>query len=168
MASKKVINIDNLEFHEWQHGSNFAGRMGELGEALGAQKLGYNLTVIPAGKRAFPFHSHHVNEEMFFILEGEGELRMGDERQSLRAGDVIACLVGGPETAHQIINTMETGDLKFLAVSTRQYPEICQYPDSGKKLVRHYWEDDSGANEETMRMVIKGEQGLVDYWEDED
>jgi uncharacterized cupin superfamily protein len=32
---------------------------------IGAQKLGYNITVLPPGKRAFPFHSHRVSEEMF-------------------------------------------------------------------------------------------------------
>ena len=39
--------------------------------------LHYNLTAVPPGKRAFPFHNHRVNEEMFFILEGTGEVRIG-------------------------------------------------------------------------------------------
>src|SRR3954449_7072410 len=34
---------------------------------LGAKKLGYNLTAVPPGKRAYPFHSHRAREEMFFI-----------------------------------------------------------------------------------------------------
>ena len=42
---------------------------------------------------------------MFFILDGEGELRFGDKRYPLRRHDIIACPPGGPEVAHQIINT---------------------------------------------------------------
>ena len=45
-----------------------------------ARKLGYNLTVLPPGKAQCPFHSHRGEEEMFLILEGEGELRFGDQR----------------------------------------------------------------------------------------
>ena len=58
----------------------FEARMGAIGAAIGAKKLGYNVTAVPPGKRAFPFHSHRVNEEMFFVLEGEGEVRIGESR----------------------------------------------------------------------------------------
>ena len=165
--SKQIINLEDIEFHEWTHGDRFAGRMGEIGEAVGASKLGYNLTVVPAGKRAFPMHCHHANEEMFFVLEGEGEIRIGDERYPIRPGDVINCPTGGPETAHQIINTMDEGELKYLAVSTSLYPEICQYPDTGKKLVRHYWASGDGEEEESLRIIIRDGEGRADYWEDE-
>ncbi len=50
-------------------------RWGEIASQIGARKLGYNLTVVAPGKRNCPFHSHRVEEEMFFILEGSGELR---------------------------------------------------------------------------------------------
>ncbi len=43
---------------------------------------------------------------MFLILEGE--LRFGNERFAIRKHEVIACPPGGPEGAHQIINTGET------------------------------------------------------------
>jgi uncharacterized cupin superfamily protein len=164
---KPIININDLKFHEWSNGERFAGRMGEIGEAVGASKLGYNLTIVPAGKRAFPMHCHHANEEMFFVLEGFGEIRIGDERHPLSPGDVINCPVGGPETAHQIINTMDEGELKYLAVSTSLYPEICQYPDSGKTLVSHLWQADDGAKEETLRIIIRDGEGQTDYWEGE-
>ena len=56
----------------------FDASMGMLAPRLGAQKLGYNLTAVPPGKRAFPFHNHRVNEEMFFILEGSGDYWEGE------------------------------------------------------------------------------------------
>jgi uncharacterized cupin superfamily protein len=109
----------------------FEARFGQVGMAVGAQKLGYNVTAVPPGKRAFPFHSHRVNEEMFFVLEGEGEVRIGESRHPIKKGDFIACPPGGPETAHQIINT-GSKELRYLAVSTKMAPEIAEYPDSKK------------------------------------
>ncbi len=68
---------------------------------------------------------------MFFILEGEGELRFGEQRFPIRRHDVIACPPGGPEVAHQIINTGTTA-LRYLALSTLAEVDACEYPDSGK------------------------------------
>lgn len=109
----------------------FDARMGQIGQRLGAKKLGYNVTALPPGKRAYPYHNHHVNEEMFYVIAGRGEVRIGDASYEICEGDVIACPAGGKETAHQIVNTGET-ELKVLAVSTQLEPDICEYPDSGK------------------------------------
>src|ERR1700722_3084309 len=138
---RPILNIADLEYRPWGHGVDMPGaqnageqyqaKLGAIASKLGAQKLGYNLTILPAGKRAFPFHSHRVNEEMFFVVEGEGEIRFGKKRYPIKRGDVIACPPGGPEVARQIINTSKA-DLKYLAVSTRLSPEICEYPDSQK------------------------------------
>ncbi len=29
MSTRRIINLDELEFHEWSSGERFAGRMGE-------------------------------------------------------------------------------------------------------------------------------------------
>ncbi|RCS31010.1 cupin domain-containing protein [Rhodanobacter denitrificans] len=130
-----VLNIDEVVVQtgalQGDTAARYDLRKGEIASRIGARKLGYRLTVVAPGKRACPFHSHHNEEEMFFILEGTGELRHGDARYPLRAGDVVACPPGGPETAHQIINT-GTAELRYLAVSTMEPVEICEYPDSGK------------------------------------
>jgi uncharacterized cupin superfamily protein len=129
--TRRIRNLADFELEPLGNGDRFAARIGRISPQLGAQKLGYNLTVVPPGKRAFPFHSHRANEEMFFILEGTGELHYGGERRAVRAGDVVACPPGGPETAHQLINTSETAELRYLAVSTKLSPEMAEYPDSG-------------------------------------
>ncbi len=167
MDTTPIINIDDLSYDSYGHGDQFACQMGEIAQRIGGRQLGYNLTVIPAGKRAFPLHSHHVNEEMFFILEGQGELRTPQHSYPLRAGDVVACPTGGPETAHQIINTMAQGDLKFLAVSTTRFPDICEYPDSGKFGVRHYWTPTDSGEEKTLRFIVKQQATDEDYWDGE-
>lgn len=68
----------------------YDARMGFIAPRIGTQKLGYNLTAVPPGKRAFPFHNHRVNEERIFVLQGTGELRIGDAAHPIRQGDVIA------------------------------------------------------------------------------
>jgi uncharacterized cupin superfamily protein len=142
----------------------FDARIGQIAAHLGAQKLGYNITAVPPGKRAFPLHSHRINEEMFFVIEGSGEIRIGATVHPIRAGDIIACPPGGPETAHQIINTGAT-DLKYLAVSTQQYPEICDYPDSGKFLVAERPRNADGSVH-GFRHVGRADAAL-DYWDGE-
>jgi len=170
-----ILNLADLEFRVWGHRGEYRGttrpseryeaHIGAISAKIGAQKLGYNLTVLPPGKSAFPRHSHHVNEEMFFILEGEGELRVGDKRYELKQGDVIACPPGGPETAHQITNN-STAELKFLAVSTRLSPEIAEYPDSGKVGVYAEFTHNAGGAPQGMRFLTKSGTS-VDYWEGE-
>jgi uncharacterized cupin superfamily protein len=132
---------------------------------VGAQKLGYNITAVPAGKRAFPFHNHRVNEEMFFILEGTGEVRIGEAVYPIRAGDVIACPPGGKETAHQIANT-GSSELRYLAVSTRMTPDIAEYPDSGKFGVLAEFPSGADGKPRTFRFVGR-EGNAVPYWDGE-
>lgn len=159
-----IVNIEDVELYPFPGEipepakARFEGaRLGPIGEGLGAQKLGYNLTVLGPKKCAFPFHNHRVNEEMFFVLDGEGEVRIGAETYPIRAGDVIACPPGGPETAHQIANTSADKELRYLAVSTKQAPEIAEYPDSGKFGV---------LTDHGFRFVGRAEQSLG-YWDDE-
>ena len=141
----------------------FDARFGRIGERIGARQLGYNLTILPPGKCAFPHHNHRVNEEMFFILEGEGELRFGGKTHAIRAGDVIACPAGGPDVAHQIANTGKD-DMRFLSVSTMQYPEICDYPDSGKfGVTMHPRHPDPAMAFRHMDRLGTG----LDYWDGE-
>ena len=137
----------------------------EIASRIGARKLGYNLTVVAPGKRNCPFHSHRVEEEMFFILEGTGELRYADQRHPLRQGDVIACPTGGSETAHQIINTGGT-ELRYLSVSTMAPAEICEYPDSGKFGMFEDLPDDANGRHTRFRHLARHEDAC-DYWEGE-
>ena len=127
---RPVVNVEELEFsREMRHGEQFEAKLAPVGVGLGARKLGYNVTAVPPGKRAFPFHNHHANEELFFVLEGEGTLRYGSEQFPVRKGDFVCCPAGGP--AHQIINT-GASELRYVAVSTMIDTDVWHYPDSGK------------------------------------
>jgi len=131
---KPVMNLDEVVFDDVEENGIYTSSRASIGAHIGARNLGYNLTVLPPGKVQCPFHSHHGEEEMFLILEGEGELRFGEERFPLRPHDVIACPTGGAEVAHQIINT-GTVTMRYLSLSTLVEVEACEYPDSGKVSV---------------------------------
>lgn len=131
---KPVINLDEVAFDDVEANGLYTSSRATISDLIGARQLGYNLTVLPPGKAQCPFHCHHGEEEMFFILEGEGELRFGNQRFPIRRHDVIACPTGGPEVAHQIINTGST-EMRYLALSTVVEVEACEYPDSAKVLI---------------------------------
>ena len=164
--SRSIVNLDELEYRDWSHGNRFQARMGAIGARLGARLLGCNVTVLPPGKAAFPLHNHHVNEELFLILEGQGEVRIGDATFAVRRGDVISCPPGGPETAHQILNTSDATELRFFAVSTRLSPEVAEYPESGKFAVLAELATAADGTPRTMRFVGRESDGL-DYWDGE-
>lgn len=64
------------------------------------------------------------------ILEGEVTLRLGDREIAVGPGDYIA-LPAGPDHPHQLINRSGS-PVRYLCMSTMQYPEIAFYPDSRK------------------------------------
>jgi uncharacterized cupin superfamily protein len=166
LAEFRIVGHNGPAIGATRPDKSYEARIGAISTKIGAQKLGYNLTILPPGKRAFPRHSHRVNEEMFFILEGEGEVRIGETRYPVKRGDVIACPPGGPETAHQIANTSTTAELKFLAISTKMSPEIAEYPDSGKLGIYAEFAPGADGKPQGMRFLTKSGASL-DYWEGE-
>ena len=121
--------------------------------------------MVPPGKKAFPHHVHHVNDELFVILSGEGTLRFGAEQYPVRSGDVIVCPAGGAEKAHQLINT-SASELRYLSISSLEQPEVAEYPDSGKFGV--YSVTAAGAASLQRRLVFLGRTASgVDYFDGE-
>ncbi len=179
--SKPVINIADLELDRWSQGTLYAGADVRIGSKIALNSLGISYSEVPPGKSACPFHNHHVEDELFIVLEGEGTYRFGNESYAIKAGDVLGAPAGGPETAHQIINT-GSGPLRYFGISTLATTEVCEYPDSGKfgvfsrstrnpydkANVRHldragngldYWDGEPGAQSGTPEAALKiGEQ----------
>lgn len=142
--------------------SIFGGQRQRVGAHLGADKLGYSFYTVPPGKTAFPCHSHTSNEEMIYILEGVGTLRLGEEDVDVSNGTIIACPAGA-ELAHQLINT-GTENLRYLVVSTMAFPDICEYPDSNK--IGAYATASVGSRAGHRALYFKATK--VDYYDGED
>jgi len=164
-AAAAIVNLDQLDAtRELRHGDRFEATLAPVGSRIGARKLGYNVTTVAPGKRAFPFHNHHVNEELFFVLEGEGTLRLGAEERPVRKGDFVCCTAGGP--AHQFINS-GTAPLRYLAVSTMIDCDVWHYPDA-KKFGVIAGRDPSGMpGQATFPSRFVPDDVGVDYWHGE-
>jgi uncharacterized cupin superfamily protein len=68
------------------------------------------------------------------VLSGRGVLRYGEELRELRAGDCVSGPAGSG-VAHHIANPFDE-DLCYLATGANDPHEVCEYPDSGKVMVR--------------------------------
>jgi uncharacterized cupin superfamily protein len=161
--SNPIINIEDLEYSEFGKGDQFSARRARVSANIGATKLGYSVIRLAPGKRAWPYHSHYVNEEMFYVLEGEGTLRHAGKEFPIRAGDFI-CSPADPEQAHQIINTSDS-ELSYIALSSQDETDIFLYPDSGKYGASHRKAHDPDGPGSFL--VFAQESTAVDYWDGE-
>ena len=161
-GAKAVINVADVPLNVEGHGKRFAVSTGEVGEALGLTVLGCMLHVVPPGKTAFPYHRHHGCDEMFVILSGSGEYRIGDERLPVRAGDCLGAPAGG--AAHQIVNTGAEA-LRYLGFGNNPPADLVEYPDSGKVGMRI---GAKGIHYVDSTFQARGRIAPADYWDGEE
>jgi uncharacterized cupin superfamily protein len=159
LASRLIRNLNDAPLESQRREPLYETACARLTIGTVAAKLGASVDIVAPGKRACPYHCHHAQEEMFIVLEGSGTLRVAGELLPLRTGDVIF-IPAGPEYPHQIINT-SSEPLKYVSISTREQPEIVEYPDSGKFLATASLES-GGAFD-----VIQHKGERLDYWQDE-
>ena len=110
---------------------------------------------VPPGKSAYPYHYHHKNEEVFYILSGEGLLRTPAGERRVAAGELLF-FPTGPEGAHKITNSSETEMLTYIDFDVVHDIDIAVYPDSDKIGI---W--GKGINK------IYPQDGNVDYYDGE-
>lgn len=131
-----VVNVDEIEEIDNLMGEGWGSFDKILTPSMRPKggKLGVSRTRLPPGRAGCPFHRHALEDEVFFVLEGRGVLRYGDDVRLLRAGDCVSC-PAGTGAAHQIGNPFDE-DLVYLAIGPHEPNEVCVYPDSGKVFVR--------------------------------
>lgn len=130
-----------------------------LAVGTAASKLGASIDIVAPGKISCPYHFHYAQEEMFVILDGSGTLRVAGEMLPLQTGDIIF-IPPGPEYPHQIVNTSDK-PLKYLSISTREAPEIVEYPDSQKYLAM------ASVGNERVFDALQRSGNSLDYWDGE-
>jgi uncharacterized cupin superfamily protein len=161
--TRPILNLADAPAHAGSNGDRFAYQMRELAGPLGAERIGADVTIVPPGKAAFPFHHHHANEEHFFVLSGSGVMRAGAETYPVRPHDYIVNLPGAADLAHQLVNTGKQ-DLVYLAISTCVLPEVVGYPDSGKTGVRIA----ASMEPDARFLVADSAKAAAGYWDRED
>ncbi len=131
-----VVNVARVPAVEQLDGEHWGSRYQPLTPALDALpgRLGVNLSRVPPGRTACPFHAHAREDEVFYVLSGRGVFRHGETLQAIGPGDCIAC-PAGTGIAHQLANPFDE-DLVYLGMGVNDPHEVCTYPDSGKVMVR--------------------------------
>jgi uncharacterized cupin superfamily protein len=162
MTDNPVINIADVPLAERGNGKQFAVKWGRAGPTIGLANLGCAVHVVPPGKKAFPFHRHHVMDELFYVISGEGQYRWGEQTLPVRAGDIVAAPAG--TKAHQLINT-GAQDLRYLGISTMAPTEVVDYPDSAKIGVMAGVKD---GDFKTATYAGMGRMQKADYYDGED
>lgn len=159
LAQRLIRNFNSAPLETWERAPLYATQGAQLSAGTAARKLGCGIDIVPPGKQSCPYHCHHAQEELFIVLEGSGTLRVAGERLPITAGDVVF-IPAGPEYPHHILNTSDA-PLKYLSLSTKEVPEVCEYPDSDKLLA-------FGARDgkHTVYSMHRKSTG-VDYWEGE-
>jgi uncharacterized cupin superfamily protein len=154
LVAKLIRNFNGAALQRQERAPLYDTLCVGLSDGTAASKLGAAVDIVPPGKRSCPYHYHLAQEELFIVLEGSGSLRVAGEMLPVRAGDVIF-IPPGPEYPHQLVNSSDA-PLKYLSISTQEYPELCVYPDSGK----------TGAFAKGHRLMQRAAANL-DYWDGE-
>lgn len=104
-AAAAYVTKDGSEIRELMHPAHHAARAQSLAEAI----------VAPGEITAL--HRHHVTEELYHVLDGTGEMHLGEQRFPVGPGATV-CI--RPGTAHAIRNTGST-PLRFLCCCAPAY-----------------------------------------------
>lgn len=137
------VNIRDIAEDSWASPRGKFGGAGKgLSEALGRKPLSTDLkerhpfdvelTRVPPGKTAYPYHSHSAQWEFYYVLSGKGVVRHKDGTTSIESGDAF---LFPPEEPHTLTND-GTEDLVIFIVADNPIGESSYYPDSRKWLVR--------------------------------
>ena len=139
----RKINTNHIAEVTWSSPkSKFGGAAKEVSEELGRKPdstdlrerhpFDVEISRIPPGKSACPYHSHSAQWEFYHVISGRGIVRHRDGAADIGPGDAFIFQPGEP---HQLINN-GSEDLVLYIVADNPIGESCYYPDSGKWLVR--------------------------------
>ena len=110
-----------------------------LGNAVGLDQFGVNLTTLKPGAASALRHWHEKEDELVYILEGEVVLIEDGGETVLKAGDAAGFKANVPN-GHHLVNKSGS-DAVYLEIGSRAKNERAEYPDVDLRVVR----GDSGA-----------------------
>ena len=123
----------NKQFDQTETKHSFEFQRSNVSTPQEKGKLGVYFYTIQPGKANFPYHHHTANEEVFYIISGQGTLKTPEGEKIVSEGDVIV-MPANENGAHQLINTSNT-PLVYLEVITQIWPDVSVLPDSEKLVV---------------------------------
>jgi uncharacterized cupin superfamily protein len=109
-----------------------------LGNAVGLDQFGVNLTTLKPGAASALRHWHEKEDELVYVLQGEVVLVEDGGETVLMPGDAAGFKASTPN-GHNLINRSQS-DAVYLEIGTRSKIETAHYPDVDLVAVR----DDKG------------------------
>ena len=150
-----IVNVNDLEPVE-RDGATVGRRNRDLGRAAGSRRTGLRHAEVLSGKLNAAPHCHSAEEEIFVVLDGEGDLLLweasGVTEHAVRRGSVVA-RPPGSGIAHAF--RAGEGGMTLLMYGTRDPNDVCYYPRSGKIFFTG------------LGLVTRLGESL-DYWDGED
>jgi uncharacterized cupin superfamily protein len=134
MTAPGLVNWDAVPERRVEAG-DIAFRRRRLGAAAGSVRIGCSLYAVDAGARQMPLHEHGDEEEIFFVLEGDGLAVHGDSACEVHAGDTIAHPSG--TGGHTLI--AGRGGLRLLAFASGTDTSLTWLPRAGVMWAGPRW-----------------------------
>ncbi|WP_088240586.1 cupin domain-containing protein [Calothrix rhizosoleniae] len=136
---KYIITKEEIEEYEGIQKTHFlnqkARRLNKsLGDLTGLTGFGFHLIEIQPGDESTELHMHYHEDECVYILEGEAEATIGDNKYLVKAGDFIGYRAGGEP--HTLINS-GSSLLKCIVVGQRLDHDVGDYPKLNKRIYRN-------------------------------
>ena len=139
----KKINVSDLPVDTWTspkgtfEGSGVQvsiglGRDPRSTDAMKRHPFDLEILTVPPGKRAYPYHAHSAQWELYYVVSGAGVMRHAEGETPLGPGDAM---LFEPGQAHQLRND-GSEPLVLHVIADNPFGEACYYPDSGKWLVQ--------------------------------
>jgi uncharacterized cupin superfamily protein len=136
-----VVHWDDVEPIAIDTG-DLRGTRWRLGAAAGSARVGLSRYRLRPGERAMPVHVHGDEEELFYVLAGEGLSWQDGRTYAVRAGDCILHLPGAE--AHTIAGAGE--GLDVLAFGSGSDTGVTWLPRAGAWWLDPRWLPADGPN----------------------
>jgi uncharacterized cupin superfamily protein len=133
----------------------------DLGKAGGSVTTGLKRIQIEPGRRSTPVHVHDAEEEIFYVVGGDGLSWQDGETCTVTAGDCIVHVAGG--AAHTLI-AGEQG-LDVLAFGARGAAPVTRLPRAGVAWLGSSWVEIGGEPHPWGREAATGELVLPETGE---
>jgi uncharacterized cupin superfamily protein len=136
-----LIHWDDLEWARIDRGP-LQGMRQRLGAAAGAARAGLSRYRMGPGERAMPVHVHADEEEIFYVLGGQGISWLDGRAYAVAAGDCVVHRAGAE--AHTIVAGDEA--LELVAFSSGSATRIAWLPRVNAWWIGPRWLPSDGPN----------------------
>jgi len=130
-AARQIVHLDRVEERALPHALTPAAirHQRDLDRAAGMQRQALSWVRLEPGIESTTFHTHERTDEWVLLLSGNAELRLGDERHVVGAGDFVAHPAKGPPHVMRA-----SSEVTYLMGGEHIDDDVVIYPERGMRL----------------------------------